>query len=84
MRIAKLTAINYFFSYTVLRTQELSLSQTLELRKLEGTGNYDFWKEARPNYNADIMVHRDSKEKLTTFFKEKRIHYTVMVDDVEE
>ena len=72
------------FSHTVLRTQQLSLSQALALQKLELTGNYDFWKEARPNRNADIMTHLDSLEHLTNFLKERKIHHSVMVDDVEK
>jgi len=70
-------------NYTVLRTQQLSLSQALALKKLEVTGKYDFWKEASPNRNADIMVHKDSMDHLTTYLKERKIHYSVMVEDVE-
>ena len=62
----------------------MSLSQALALQKLELTGNYDFWKGARPNRNADIMTHLDSLDHLTNFLKERKIHYSVMVDDVEK
>ena len=72
------------FSHTVLRTQQLSLSQALALQKLELTGNYDFWKESRPNRNADIMTHVDSLGHLTNFLKDRKIHHSVMVDDVEK
>ena len=71
------------YSYSVLRTQQLTLSQALALKKLEITGNYDFWKEARPSHNADIMAHKDSMDHLTNFLKERKIHYSVMVEDVE-
>ena len=72
-----------FFSHTVLRTQKLSLSQALALQKLEETGNYDFWQDARPNRNADIMSHTDSLGHLTSFLNDRKIHYSVMVEDVQ-
>ena len=78
-------SILYFASsYTVLRTQQLSLSQALALQKLEVTSNYDFWKSARPNGNADIMVHKDSMNRLTEFLQDRKIRFSVMVEDVEE
>jgi len=71
-------------NHTVLRTQQLSLSQALALKKLEETGHYDFWNEARPKRNADIMAHYDSLDHLKTFLKDRHIHYSIMVDDVEK
>ena len=68
----------------MLRAQQLSLSQALALQKLERTGNYDFWKEARPSQNADIMVHEESIDQLTNFLKGMKIHFSVMVDDVQK
>ena len=62
----------------------MSLSQALALKKLEETGRYDFWNEARPKRNADIMAHYDSLDHLKTFLKDRHIHYSVMVDDVEK
>ena len=62
----------------------MSLSQALALKKLEETGRYDFWNEARPKRNADIMAHYDSLDHLKTFLEDRHIHYSVMVDDVEK
>ena len=68
----------------VLRTEPLNLSQTLALKKLEETGEYNFWKGARAQGNADIMAHPNDIEKLIQFLKDKKIHHIIMVDDVEK
>ena len=68
----------------VLRTEPLNLSQTLALKKLEETGDYNFWKGARPGTNADIMAHPKDIEKLIQFLNDQKIHHTIMVDDVEK
>ena len=68
----------------VLRTEPLNLSQTLALKNLEETGDYNFWKDARPRSNADIMAHPNDIEKLIQFLKDKKIHHITMIDDVEK
>ena len=68
----------------VLRTEPLTLSQTLALRNLEKTGDYDFWKEARARSNADIMAHPKDVEKLIQLLNDQKIHHTIMVEDVEK
>ena len=68
----------------VLRTEPLNLSQTLALKKLEETGDYNFWKGARARSNADIMAHPKDIEKLIQFLNDQKIHHTIMVDDVEK
>ena len=68
----------------VLRTEPLNLSQTIALKKLEETGDYNFWKGARARSNADIMAHSKDVEKLTQLLNDQKIHHTIMVDDVEK
>ena len=68
----------------VLRTEPLNFSQTLALKKLEETGDYNFWKGARARSNADIMAHPKDIEKLIQLLNDQKIHHTIMVDDVEK
>merc|ERR1719369_735236 len=70
--------------YKVLRTQFLNMTSAKFLRELQIEDELDFWQDPMINRSADIMVSPDMLPHLQQLLREHGIHFTVMIEDVEE
>merc|ERR1719219_691191 len=69
--------------HKVLRTDRLTVSQSELLREFHLTSGLDFWREAAPGNNADLMVPATRLEAVTAWLDANHIPHSVMVEDVQ-
>ena len=70
--------------FKVLRTQHLNMTTAKLLRELQMQDQLDFWQDPMIGRSADIMASPEMLSNLQQFLNEYGIHYTVMIEDVEE
>merc|ERR1711976_1095335 len=70
--------------YKVLRTQHLNMTTSKALQSLQLEDVFDFWQDPVIGRSADIMASPEMLSELQQILSKNGIHYTVMVEDVEE
>merc|ERR1712156_615947 len=70
--------------YKVLRTQHLNMTTSKALQSLKLEDVFDFWQDPVIGRSADIMASPEMLSELQQILSKNGIHYTVMVEDVEE
>jgi len=70
--------------YKVLRTQYLNMTTAKFLRQLQLEDDLDFWQDPVIGRSADIMTSPELLPHLQQLLLDNGIHYTVMIEDVEE
>merc|ERR1712156_49142 len=70
--------------YKVLRTQHLNMTTSKALQSLQLEDVFDFWQDPVIGRSADIMASPEMLSELQQILSKNGIHYTVMIEDVEE
>merc|ERR1712156_872028 len=70
--------------YKVLRTQHLNMTTSKALQSLQLEDVFDSWQDPVIGRSADIMASPEMLSELQQILSKNGIHYTVMVEDVEE
>merc|ERR1711936_302010 len=70
--------------FKVLRTQHLNMTTSKALQSLRLEDEFDFWQDPVIGRSADIMASPEMLSELQQILSKNGIHYTVMVEDVEE
>lgn len=83
--IFRLISIKSIFRYKVYRVTPTSNDHVNFLKSMSQVEFVDFWSEVRSlNKSVDVMVAPHAQGLITSYFKNHRIHYEILIENVEE